>query len=79
LPRHFVWDSSVYFVGSLPDQGIANYTRLDSRIAWRLGERAEFSVVGQNLLTPRHEEFGDDAPLHTEVKRTVFGKIAWNF
>jgi iron complex outermembrane receptor protein len=79
LPRNFVWDSSVYFVGSLPDQGIANYTRLDLRLAWHLGERTEFRVIGQNLLTPGHEEFGDDTPLHTRAKRSVFGKIIWNF
>jgi hypothetical protein len=36
-------------------------------------------LVGQNLLAPRHAEFGDDAPLHTLVQRAVFAKITWSF
>jgi len=79
LPRNFDWDTSFCFVGALPDQGIPAYSRLDTRLGWRLGESAEFSVVGQNLLTPSHGEFGDDAPLHTLAQRSVFARIAWNF
>jgi len=37
------------------------------------------SVVGQNLLAPRHAEFGDDTPLHTLIRRTVYGQIEWRF
>src|SRR5580700_6331931 len=78
LPRNFEWDTSLYFVGALPNQGIASYNRLDMRVAWRFGESTEFSLVGQNLLTPRHEEFGDDAPLHTLVERRLVAKVVWN-
>ena len=42
--------------------------------------RGEISLVGQNLLTPRHAEFPDFYPvLHTQVERSVFGKITWRF
>jgi iron complex outermembrane receptor protein len=77
LPHRVDWDVSLYYVGALPDQGVTGYDRVDTRLGWRLGESFEFSVAGQNLLTPRHDEFGDDAPLHTRPQRNVFVKIAW--
>ncbi len=79
LPHRLDWDATLYFVGALPDQAVPSYTRADMRIGWRVGEFVEFSVVGQNLLTPRHAEFGDDAPLHTLAQRNLFGKVTWRF
>jgi iron complex outermembrane receptor protein len=79
LPHRVDWDVSFYYVGALPNQSVAGYSRVDTRVAWRPGESLEFSVVGQNLLAPRHAEFGDDAPLHTLPQRNVFGKITWRF
>ena len=76
LPHSFEWDSSASYVGSLKI-GIPGYTRVDSRFGWRFGETAELSVVGQNLLTPRHAEFPDEYGLsHT---RAVSGKVTWRF
>jgi iron complex outermembrane receptor protein len=79
LPYHLDWDAAFYYVGKLPDQGVVGYTRVDTRLGWRPLEFVEFSLVGQNLLAPRHAEFGDDAPLHTLAQRNVFGKITWRF
>ena len=77
FPHRLDWDVSLYYVGALPNQGIPGYARVDTWLGWRVGESIEFSVVGQNLLKPRHGEFGDDAPLHTLPQRNVFGKITW--
>jgi iron complex outermembrane receptor protein len=79
LPHKLDWDTTLYHVDSLPNQGVSGYARVDTRIGWRFGEAAEMSIVGQNLLTPRHAEFGDDAPLHTLMRRSVYGKIEWRF
>jgi len=79
LPHRLNWDATVYRVGALPDQGVSRYTRVDMRLGWLAGESIEFSLVGQNLLTPQHAEFGDDAPLHTLAQRSVFAKMAWTF
>ena len=79
LPHRVDWDVALYRVGVLPDQGVSAYARVDMRLGWRMGESVEFSIVGQNLLAPRHAEFGDDAPLHTLAQRCVFGKISWRF
>jgi iron complex outermembrane recepter protein len=78
LPHKLQWDTTLYHVDSLPDQGVPGYSRVDTRVGWQFGEAAELSIVGQNLLT-RHAEFGDDAPLHTLMRRSVYGKIEWRF
>jgi iron complex outermembrane receptor protein len=77
LTRRLEWDSSIYRVARLST--IPGYLRLDTRLGWRLGESTEISVVGQNLLTPRHAEHPDQWIGHTQVERSVFGKITWRF
>jgi iron complex outermembrane receptor protein len=80
LPHNLDLDCAFYHVGSLPTAGVSTYNRFDSRLGWRVGEHTEFSVAGQNLLTPRHSEFSDAFGLnHTQVKRSVYGKITWRF
>ncbi len=74
-------DTSLKFVSRLSSQNVPGYARFDARLGWRPGERIEFSVVGQNLATPRHIEFVDNSGFFvgTEVERSVFGKITWRF
>jgi iron complex outermembrane receptor protein len=80
LPHHLEWDQTVGYVGALPSGGVPAYTRLDTRFGWRIGESAEFSIVGQNLLRPRHAEFLDSFGLsHTEMERSVSLKFTWRF
>ena len=81
LRKNVDWDSTLMYVSALSDLAIPSYVRLDSRLGWRLGEHVEISIVGQNLLSPRHLEFLDTTALvlHTEIERSVFGKITWRF
>jgi iron complex outermembrane receptor protein len=81
LRKNVDWDSSLMYVSALAQLAIPSYIRLDSRLGWRLGEFVEIGIVGQNLLTPRHLEFVDTTArvLHTEVERSIFGKITWRF
>jgi hypothetical protein len=45
-----------------------------------LGEHWDFSLAGQNLLSPRHAEFPDIHFVdHMQDQRSVFGKITWRF
>jgi len=79
LPHHFEWDGSVAYVGRLL-AGIPAYTRVDTRLGWRINERLDVSAVGQNLLSPRHAEFPDDVGVdHTLVARSVFVKLTFKF
>jgi len=80
LPHNLEWDFSAYYVGSLAQGPVPAYTRLDTRLGWRAGENVEFSIVGQNLLTPHHFEFPDAVQVHpTQIERSIFGKVTWHF
>ena len=74
------WDTSAYFVGALSNGPVPAYTRLDTRLGWRMGESLYFSVSGQNLLSPHHFEFlTGNLTQPTEVERSVVGKLTWRF
>ena len=83
LTRNLDWDATYIFVAHLPNGGdgaVPAYSRVDTRLAWRVGEHAEFSVVGQNLLQPLHAEFHRAYEvLNTLVERSIFGKVTWTF
>jgi iron complex outermembrane recepter protein len=80
LPHRFEWDNTVGYVGKLGAGNIPAYARGDSRLGWRAGEFVDLSLVGQNLLSPRHAEFFDSyGVIHTLVERSVFGRITWRF
>jgi iron complex outermembrane receptor protein len=80
LPRGTEFDQSLYYTARLPGGSIPGHARLDLRLGRRLGERAEISLVGQNLLRPRSMEYGDSfAIIGTQSVRSVYGQIAWRF
>jgi len=81
LPRGFSWDANAYFVGPLPAQFVPSYTRLDTQLSWRLAERIELNVVGQNLLRGHHEEFNDQLQSVNSslAKRSAYAKLTWQF
>jgi len=81
FPRNVSWDANAYFVGRLPAQGVASYTRLDTQLTWRFAERAAFGVVGQNLLREHHLEFNDllQSVNSSQVKRSAYLKFSWEF
>jgi iron complex outermembrane receptor protein len=78
LPRNLEWDASAAWTSPLAN--VPAYTRVDSRLGWRAGESLEFSVVGQNLTSPRHLEFADTLEINpTLVVRSVFARAQWRF
>jgi iron complex outermembrane receptor protein len=81
LPHHLEWDNTLGYVGKLEVGNVPAYARLDSRVGRRIGEYVEVSLVGQNLLTPRHAEFSSTVypANYTLVERSVFAKITWRF
>jgi len=81
LPGHFVWDTSGSFVERLPAQGVPSYTRIDTQLSRQLGERLEFSLVGQNLLRDHHLESNDllTSVNPSQIKRSAYAKITWRF
>jgi iron complex outermembrane receptor protein len=61
-------------VGTVP-----SYFELDSRLAWRISNKLELSLVGQNLLHEYHVEYGFPSPTREEIVRSVFAKLTWGF
>ena len=59
LSRGLSWDAGAFFVSELPIQGVASDTRIATQLKWQLAERAEISLVGQNLLHNDHLESMD--------------------
>jgi iron complex outermembrane receptor protein len=81
LPRGFSWDANAYFVDRLPIDLVPSYTRLDTQVRWRLGERFDLSLVGQNLLQDHHEEFNNflQSINSSQAKRSAYAKVTWQF
>jgi iron complex outermembrane receptor protein len=81
LPLGLAFDSSVYYVSSLPAQLVPSYTRLDTRVGWRPCRRLELSLGLQNMLQPRHAEFigPSEWGQHAQVPRSTYGKVTWRF
>ena len=80
LPHKLEVDTAVYYVGRLQGLDIPQYTRLDARLGWRPKGPLEISVGLQNLLDPRHYEFGSgDLVQAAQVGRNAYGKVTWRF
>jgi iron complex outermembrane receptor protein len=85
MGRAFGWNTSVYFVERLSNQGVfatsavPSYTRLDTGVNWKIRDGLLFSVVGQNLLQDHHVEFlGTFGSVQSsELKRSAYVKFVW--
>ena len=72
-------DGWLRYVDSLPFLAIDAYTTLDARVAWRVSDGLEVSIVGRNLFDDRHPEFVSeigDLPL-MQVERSVYVAFGW--
>jgi iron complex outermembrane recepter protein len=65
----------------LPAPLVPSYTQLDTQLSWRIAERIELNLVGQNLLGDHHEEFNDQLQSVNSslVKRSAYAKLTWQF
>jgi iron complex outermembrane recepter protein len=80
LPHRLEFDSAVYYTGTLVGPELPSYARVDTRLGWHLTEHLETSVGVQNLLDPRHYEFGSGGFVNaTQVGRNGYGKLTWRF
>jgi iron complex outermembrane receptor protein len=83
LPAHVDLDAALRWVDTLrtnngPVPGsVPSYFELDARIGWRLSQRLELAIVGQNLLHGHHPEYGFPGPQRVEIERSAYGRITW--
>ena len=82
LPSRWEFDQTLYYVDAIQSQQIRSYFRLDLRLGWRPAKNVEVSIVGQNLLDNKHQEWGDVQVQTNDrnlVERSVFGKFVFKF
>jgi iron complex outermembrane receptor protein len=81
LTKNLEFDASLYFVDSLAYLKVPSYFRADLALTWKPRENMEFTVGVQNLLAPRHREYGSLSTdiQATEIPRTVFAQLTYRF
>lgn len=86
LPDNLEFDTSIYYVGGLPNTDISSYVRLDLRLGWNPSSDFEFSLALRNLLDEEHQEFvefsgfsGTNGLMSTEMERSILIQMKWKF
>ncbi len=77
LSRNLEFSLTFRYVGALPYYLVPGYETGDARIAWRPVKHVEFAVTGQNLLQPRHFEYGGDPGPLVGIKRNVLASLTF--
>jgi iron complex outermembrane receptor protein len=71
-------DLLVRRMAALPSPALPSYTAFDARLGWKIASWATLSIAVQNLLEPRHPEFGPPAT-RAEIPRNVFARLALRY
>ena len=81
LPRNFEFDAGIRHVGTVPRGSIPAYLVMDVRLGWRPIPNLEVSIVGQNLLDDRHQEYDPDLIRiqRAEIQHSIYAKATWRF
>ena len=65
---------------SRDDVHVDDYLTFDANVSWRLTEKLELMLVGQNLLDSSHLEYVSEfSSPTTDIERSVYGKIIYHF
>ncbi|MEI6126054.1 MAG: TonB-dependent receptor [Pseudomonadota bacterium] len=76
-------DITLYYTDALSGYSIKRHFEMDARIGWRPFKNLELSLIGQNLFHRNHNEFTNEISKGTmppsEVRRSVYGRISWEF
>jgi len=70
------------YVDNVTFANLSHYISMDIRLAWRASENMEFTVVGQNLLDSRRQEYRSSLfvfEVPTEVQRGVYAMMSWDY
>ena len=77
------FDAALRYTGDIEVNGIDidSYVEADLRLGWEAKPGLELSLIGQNLLGNQHAEFLPDFinTRPTEVERSIYGRVTWNF
>lgn len=81
LTRTIDFDTSLYYVDTLPAYSIPSYARVDVRLAWHPTRSLELILGVQNLFDEKHQEFVPsifDSAI-VDLRRSVYGMVTWRF
>ncbi len=78
LSKTIQLDLGYRYVSSLPGQLVSGYSTGNVRLAWHFAPQFEIALVGDNLLQPRHFEFGGDPGPLVGIRRSAYAKITWS-
>lgn len=80
LPKNLQLDCMLFYVDSLPNLDIDSYVRFDVRLGWNPTKNLSFTLKLQNLFDNAHREYTNIGVISSsQVPRSVYGKITWNF
>jgi iron complex outermembrane receptor protein len=80
LPHNIEMNNALYFVDNLYGVGVRNYFRFDTMLSYEILKGVNVSLVGQNLLDDRHQEFSPFLyQSSAEIGRSVFASVAFKF
>ena len=76
-----LWLRGADRVDKIGGTSIPGYVTMDARIAWKPLKGLEVSLVVQNLLRDHHPEYVPETigTSPSEMPRSVYGKVTWNF
>lgn len=79
IGKRFEFDQTYYHVSALPAQNVHAYQTMDGRFQWNIHKDFSFSVVGQNLFQPYHDEWGTGDPTESliGIRRAAYLKLTW--
>lgn len=78
--NHIEMTNSVYYVDKLSGVDIPAYYQVNTRISYEVLRGIELSLVGQNLLDDRHQEFTPFIYRYpAEIGRSIYGSAAFRF
>jgi iron complex outermembrane recepter protein len=72
------FDAFFRYVGSLPQPVVDAYAELDMRAGYRVAAGWDISMIGTNLLSPRHVEFRGGTPPQL-ISRAITVRSTWRF
>jgi len=77
LPHGFEFDQTYRYVSALPAQNVDGFSTADLHFAWAINKQVGFSVMGENLFQPEHDEFRHDPGPMVGIRRSIYAKITW--
>jgi len=77
LPKDLELDGFFRAVGKLRASNLPGYQELDLRLGWQAMERLELSLMGRELLHPRHAEFAGGAAQLRYFQREVALRVTY--